>query len=524
MKRPIFDRVIQYSRDMGYPWHMPGHKRGKGTPVDSAWQDVYAMDFTEIPGLDEYHSPEGIIKAAQLQAAQLYGTKNSYFLVNGSTVGILAAMSAALTVGDDVLIARNCHQAVYHGVELLHLNPHYIYPQWLEAWGMYGGMSVAEVERGLKAHPEIKAVVLTSPTYEGIISDIKAISEVVHAHGGILLVDEAHGAHLPFFTVPESEAAQAESGVIWPFSAIACGADLVVQSLHKTLPAPTQTAILHRCTERVLEDRLFHFVSLYQTTSPSYVLMAGMDYAVHFMATEKAQKMHYVQRLQACRERLLQLKHIRLMEYNDLTGACAAGYDDAKLVLSVRDAERNGIWLARELAKRGQIVEMYGVRYVLCMSSVMDSAEAFAALTAALEELDDLWTEADDAFLPAEFFSQDGEDNISILREMDDNIIRESVYLGRHTYMPEQAQTAEIETVMHIGEALAAPRVWVAFAQCPGRIAAGYVYAYPPGSPIIAPGERISDEAVRLIDQGMLAGLNIKGVKNGSLPVADIRI
>lgn len=532
MKRPIYDSIIQYSRDAGYPWHMPGHKRGKGLPVDTAWQDVYSMDFTEIPGLDEYHSPEGIIRDAQLQAAQLYGVKNSYFLVNGSTVGILAAMSAVLNFGDDVLIARNCHQAVYRGVEILNLNPYYIYPEWMGEWDMYGGMSVEEVERGLKAHPGIRAVILTSPTYEGIVSDIENISEVVHAYGGILIVDEAHGAHLPFFNVParqpaqpqsgvigqenevvqpESRAVQQEGKVIWPKSAIACGADLVIQSLHKTLPALTQTAILHRCTERVLEDRLFHFVSLYQTTSPSYVLMASMDYAVHFMATEKAQLTYYDQRLQACRTCLGQLKHIRLLERKDLAGACAKGYDDAKLVLSVRDAGRNGIWLAEELAKRGQVVEMYGANYVLCMSSVMDSAETFAALAAVMEELDGR-------------LESGNANNVSIFKELDDNIIRESVCSGRHICMPGDIEAAETKTVMHIGKALAAPRAWMAFAQCPGRIAAGYVYAYPPGSPLIVPGEKISGEAVRWIEQGMSAGLNIKGVKNGALPVVDTRI
>ena len=477
MDRPIFDKVMQYSKTAGYPWHMPGHKRGKGAPVDTAWQDIYAMDFTEIPGLDEYHSPEGIIRDAQLQAAQLYETKNSYFLVNGSTVGILAAMSAVLSFGDDVLIGRNCHQAVYHGVELLNLKPHYIYPEWLEEWDMYGGMSAAEVERGLREHPSTKAVVLTSPTYEGILSDIESISEIVHAHGAVLIVDEAHGAHLPFFD-------KCANGLK---SACKCGADLVIQSLHKTLPAMTQTAVLHRLSERVAEERLFHYVSMYQSTSPSYVFMASMDWAVHFMAEGQDAILKYGERLRQARQRLGRLSHIRLIGGNDLVSTCAKGYDDAKLVLSVKHAGMTGTELAGLLRERGQIVEMAGFSYVICMTSVMDSAEAFAGLIQALEEID-----------------------IRNSGKTVDTIIRHFI---SSDMQKEQTQD------MGIAEAFAAGRVWMPLHRCEGCTAGEYVYAYPPGSPILVPGERILGAVLELIHAGLAAGLNMKGIRNGELCV-----
>lgn len=477
MDRPIFDKVMQYSKTAGYPWHMPGHKRGKGVPVDTVWQDIYFMDFTEIPGLDEYHSPEGIIRDAQLQAAQIYGTKNSYFLVNGSTVGILVAMSAVLSFGDDVLIGRNCHQAVYHGVELLNLKPHYIYPEWLEDWDMYGGMAAAEVERGLKEHPGIKAVVLTSPTYEGILSDIESISEIVHAHGAVLIVDEAHGAHLPFFD-------KCANGLK---SACKCGADLVIQSLHKTLPVMTQTAVLHRLSERVAEDRLFHFVSIYQSTSPSYVFMASMDWAVHFMAEGQDAILKYGERLRQARQRLGRLSHIRLIGGNDLVSTCAKGYDDAKLVLSVKHAGMKGTELAGLLRERGQIVEMAGFSYVICMTSVMDSEEAFAGLIHALEEID-----------------------IRNSGKTVDTIIRHFI---SSDMQKEQTQD------MGIAEAFAAGRVWMPLHRCEGYTAGEYVYAYPPGSPILVPGERILGAALELIHAGIAAGLNMKGIRNGELCV-----
>lgn len=480
MERPIFDRIMQYSETAGYPWHMPGHKRGRGVPVDAVWQDVYAMDFTEIPGLDEYHSPEGIIRDAQLQAARFYGVKNSYFLVSGSTVGILAAMSAVLSFGDGVLIARNCHQAVYHGVEILNLKPYYMYPEWLEEWDMYGGVSAAEVERGLKAHPEVRAVILTSPTYEGILSDIESISEIVHAYGAVLIVDEAHGAHLPFLSKC-TDCLQ---------SACTCGADIVIQSLHKTLPAMTQTAILHRCSERVEEDRLFHFVSIYQSTSPSYVFMASMDDAIHFMEDREDALLKYDNRLKQARERLGRLSHIRLIGGNDLVSSCAKGYDNAKLVLSVKYTQMTGVDLAEQLMAQGQIVEMAGISYVICMTSVMDSAEAFAGLIQALREID-----------------------ISISEKTVDTIIRYSA-------LPD-IQREEPTQLMSIGEAYTAGRVWLPFESCEGYTAGEYVYVYPPGSPILVPGERISKTVLSLIAWYAQAGLNIKGMHNRELCVVE---
>lgn len=475
MDRPIFESVMQYSRDAGYPWHMPGHKRGMGVPVDAAWQDIYAMDFTEIPGLDEYHSPDGIIKEAQLQAAQFYGTQNSYFLVNGSTVGILAAMAAVCDRRGSVLVGRNCHQAVYHGIELLDLQPHYLYPEWLTGWDMYGGISVAEVEKSLKQNPEIQAVILTSPTYEGIISDIEGIAEVVHGYGGVLIVDEAHGAHLSFLSRC--------TGFLK--SACECGADIVIQSLHKTLPAMTQTAVLHRLSGRVKEERLFHYVSVYQSTSPSYVFMASMDYAVHYMTAGRDAMLKYDERLRLARKRLGSLSHIRLIGGNDLDSTCAKGYDDAKLVLSVKRAGMTGAQLAAQLAKQGQIVEMAGTDYVICMTSVMDSGEAFDSLIQALEEID-----------------------IRISGKSVDNIIRYFV-----------SPDSEPERVMGIAEALCADRIWMPLEDCRGYAAGEYVYAYPPGSPILVPGERVSEALLSWIDFHVQAGLNMKGIRSGELCV-----
>lgn len=499
MSRPIYDTLMKYSNEAGYPWHMPGHKRQRGCRMEQPWHEICAMDFTEIPGLDEYHCPEGIIRAAQQQAADIYGVKSSYFLLNGSTVGILAAMSAVCSRCGRVLVARNCHRAVYNAMELMELNPVYVQPEWLPDWDIYGAVPPAQVEQQLRKHQDIQAVIITSPTYEGVISDIRGVADVVHRYGALLIVDEAHGAHLPFFKE-------------WPDSAVSCGADLVIQSLHKTLPAMTQTAILQRCSDLVDEERLFHYVSLYQSTSPSYVMLASMDYAVHFMARETECMEAYVKALHAFRQRMGRLSCIRLLDWKHMTGSCAKGYDDAKLVLSVKRRFHDGItgaWLSQQLLQRGHQPEMTGCSYSLCMSTVMDTAEAFDGLAKALEEIDVMLQAAgqqykaekkETAYSAQDFNDKDKKDiltehEITVYVPSDDNIIRS------------------------IAAALAEKKEWLPMNRCRGLVAADYVYAYPPGSPLLVPGERVTEEVLSLIAFDIQAGLNMKGIRDGALCV-----
>lgn len=515
MNRPIFDTIMQYSKEAGYPWHMPGHKRKlqasaeyneTGHVGDAAWQQLYSMDFTEIPGLDEYHSPEGIIRQAQDQAAKFYGVKNSYFLVNGSTVGILAAMTAVCKRGSRVLVGRNCHCSVYHGIELLDLQADYVYPKWLSEWDFYGGISVDDVRRHFHKYPDTKAVILTSPTYEGVVSDIAEIADVVHAYGAVLVVDEAHGAHLKW--IPEL-----------PGSAVDCGADLVIESLHKTLPALTQTAILHRCTDRVNEELLFHYVSLYQSTSPSYILMASMDYATHYMAEHTEEISSYIDRLRVFRHRMKSLSHICLFDgreqcgleaRTDNKGACIYGYDNAKLVLSVKNSEITGEQLAQMLASYGQIVEMAGISYVICMTSVMDPEEAFDELFGVLKKIDD---RIDDR-------EKDGyEDFNQTQNEHGNEQYKDVIKRSWKDTDNCNIRTIAIDQKLRIAQAVERLYEIRPVDMCAGCIAGDYVYAYPPGSPLVVPGEVICSEVLLQIKNSMKAGLNMKGIREGCLRV-----
>ena len=222
----LSESLQNYAQSDVYPFHMPGHKRKK-----ILFPDPYEMDITEIDGFDNLHHAEGILKEAQERAAALYGSKRCFYLVNGSTCGLLAAISAAAGRGDKVIVARNCHKAVYHALYLKELQAEYIYPA-ITNHGIQGQITVEQVRKTLRENPDASAVILTSPTYEGIVSDVKKIAEVCHEQNIPLIVDEAHGAHLGF------------SGG-FPENAVRLGADAVIMSLHKTLPSFTQTALLH---------------------------------------------------------------------------------------------------------------------------------------------------------------------------------------------------------------------------------------------------------------------------------------
>ena len=248
-----------------------------------ALYNAYGLDITEITGFDDLHRASGILKDAMERAAGLYGSQRTWFLVGGSTCGVLAALGAAVRHGDEILVAANCHISVFHAAQVMELKVRLAMPEYLGKYGIYGSIRPKTVKEALSEHPGIRAVVVTSPTYEGILSDISGIAAVCHRYDIPLITDEAHGAHLKFmrpedkegravcFSVEEGDGAygrQPESGKLQ--SAVEAGADLTVQSLHKTLPALTQTALLHLGRTTLIDaGRIGEQLSIYETSSPS---------------------------------------------------------------------------------------------------------------------------------------------------------------------------------------------------------------------------------------------------------------
>ena len=286
-------------------------------------EDPYRLDITEIDGFDDLNHPEEFFREAMEEAARLYGTRATLFGVNGSSGALLAAIHGSVPRGSAVLLARNCHKAVYNAVLIRGLKPYYVLPEKLQlpARGtdgpvFWGSVSPLALEEALRSAEEkerragnsagVRLVVVTSPSYEGVVSDIAALAEVAHRHGARLLVDEAHGAHLPFLANTKA------NGGYFPSSAITQGADLVVQSLHKTMPALTQTALLHVCAEEPDPEHFRECMRIYQTSSPSYVLSASIMQAISWGWKNPEKMIKYERRIRAFREEAALWKHVRL--------------------------------------------------------------------------------------------------------------------------------------------------------------------------------------------------------------------
>lgn len=464
-------RLEEYAQSNIYPFHMPGHKRKWRTAADP-----YAIDITEIDGFDNLHHAEEVLKDAQERAAELYGSKQAYYLVNGSTCGLLAAIGAACRRRGSILVARNCHKAVYHGIYMQELTAHYVYPK-INAYGIACAVTPEQIEKELSQHPDVDAVLLTSPTYEGVVSDIARIAELAHAHGIPLIVDEAHGAH---FGLTEDE--------VFPDSAVHCGADLVVQSLHKTLPSYTQTALLHVCSDRVPQKRVEQFLDIYETSSPSYILMAGMERCIRYMRESGAQELcRFRERLDRFGSRMAALRRLKLIGRADFSKEQAFGFDASKLLLYTGNAGIIGKALYDMLLQDyGLQMEMAAGNYVLAMTSLMDTDDGFARLEAALLEIDAR-------------LSQKSPDNVTAASAS------ENVSQFAQLYTPQ-------EQVCTIAEALDSAQEAVELKNATGRIVSDYIYLYPPGIPLLAPGERITEKAVRDICLCLESGFTVHGL------------
>lgn len=337
MEQPILNGLIEYKTEGCYPWHMPGHKRRLNTIFPELVENPFLIDVSEVGNLDDFHHPEGIIKDAFDRAAKIYGTNKSYYLVNGSTCGILAAISAVCKPGDSLIVARNCHKSVYHAIQLLNISPIYIMPNWNGTLEIFGGIDLETVKKTIKEHPEAKGVIIVSPTYEGVVSDIEKIAKIAHKFNKPLIVDEAHGAHFEFMANANETISTTDYTKV-PAPAIRLGADIVIESLHKTLPAMTQCAILHENSQLIDRRRLEEFLSIYQSTSPSYVFMASMEACIEKMNHERdGLFIIYKELLAEYRRRFGRLEHIHLVEEADLKKNSACGYDDGKLVFSVKN-------------------------------------------------------------------------------------------------------------------------------------------------------------------------------------------
>lgn len=480
---------MKYAGEDIYPYHMPGHKRRSWGKLSG---DFYRTDITEIEGFDNLHQPEGMILALQREAARLYGAEESFYLVNGSTCGILSAVSAALPPGGHILMARNCHKSVYHGVYLRNLRASYLYPPYLEEYDIFDAVTPQQVEEALAAEPDIRAVLIVSPTYEGRIAGVRRIAEIVHRRKIPLIVDEAHGAHLGLADFLPQNSCQA-------------GADLVIHSVHKTLPAPTQTALLHVNGNLVDRELLKRFLRIYQSSSPSYPLMAGIDNALRYIEISGEKAFGEFRR--------------RFQEMMGILGGChrlkfltgAPGEQDlGKLLISVKGTALTGKRLYDILLKKYRLQpEMASETFVLAMFTVNDGREAYERMTGALLEIDAGLEEGIYGNCPER--EEKG-------TSMGCSQIEESEAMEPKSHSEVSWKISGESRGEGLQNRIPLAKAWdmraesVPLEECAGRYAGEFVNLYPPGVPLLVPGEPVTEALVRDIRRYAEAGLSVQGV------------
>lgn len=453
----LYEKLAEYAGQDYYAFHMPGHKRNKGM----AGGLPYEIDITEIDGFDDLHHAEGILKAAEERAAQLYHAEESHFLINGSTVGILSAILGSTRRGDKILVARNCHKSVYHAIYMNELSPVYIYPEFLVRSHINGEVREEDIEAALAKEPDVRAVMIVSPTYDGVVSDVRAIAKIVHRRGIPLIVDEAHGAHFGF-------------GKYFPENANTCGADIVIHSLHKTLPSMTQTALIHMNGRLVKRSRVRRYLHMLQSSSPSYVLMASMDTCMEFLEERGAEAFEkYERSLQNLREKLRGLKNLKLVETEH--------FDPSKIIISTLGCDIGSQELYQILLEKYHLqMEMKAESYIVAMTSVCDTKEGFDRLSKALEEIDG---------------------NVREIKEA-----QECIY----SRLPHPEYVCSSAEVDEMPEEAFEVRAWE---QCGEMVSAEFAYLYPPGIPLLVPGERVDAEIIRCLCHYREMGFEVEGAE-----------
>jgi arginine decarboxylase len=476
---PIINALQEWVATNHAPFYTPGHKRGRGMNplLKTPWGDrVFGWDLPELPGLDNLHAPNGAIESAQLLAAQTFGAQQTWFSVNGSTTGVIAAILATCGDGDKLILPRNIHSSAISGIIHAGAVPVFVNPSYDRDLDLAHSITPAAVKFALEQHPDAKAVMLVYPTYYGAGGDLGAIAEIVHGYDLPLLVDEAHGAHFGFH--PDL-----------PPSALSLGADLSVQSTHKLLGALTQSAMVHVNSSRIDRDRLSRCLRSIQTTSPSYLLLASLDAARQQMAVQGKELMSQtIELAKIARTKISQIEGLSVVELDTTTPGCKY-FDPTRLTVTVTGLNLTGFAADEILADRlGVVAELPSLRHLTFIISLGNTLADIDRLVAAFTEL-------------ATNYRQD-----------------------RQLELPAIEPPAEILTTMAMTprQADRSRHIRVSIAAAVGKISAESICPYPPGIPIVMPGEIVTAEALdylrRVLDLGgELAGCSDLGLATISI-------
>lgn len=459
LSAPLFEALRDYIKKPMVPFHTPGHKQGQGIDgefLSLVGKNLFAIDLTELPEVDNLHDPDGVIKEAMALAAQAYGADYTFFLVNGSTSGNNAMIMSVCDPGEVIIVPRNAHKSVIGGIILSGAVPVYVQPVWDEELGIDHGITPEGVDEAIIKHPEAKAVLIVNPTYYGSAIDIKRIVKLVHNAGKPLLVDEAHGPHLKFH--PDL-----------PVSGLEAGADIVVQSTHKIIGGMTQSSMLHIKDGYINVKRVKNVLQLIQTTSPSYVLMASLDVARRQMAIEGKELL----------DKAIYLAEKARKELNEIPGIKCFGrekcgkpgiydFDVTKLTINVTGLGISGFEALDRLNETYNIQsELATLHNVLELISIGNTESDIARLVGAIRAL---------------------------AYETKKEKVHTNGTLNLGLNFPDMP-----EAVMTPREAFFAKTKRIPFEASAGHICAEIVAPYPPGIPLLTPGERITRPVVEYL-------------------------
>lgn len=447
---PLYDALVKYASSDVTPFDVPGHKRGFMHPLQETLGDMaLKMDANSMPELDLLSHPTSVIEEAQKLAAQAFHVDRAYFLVNGTTVGILSMILATCKPGDQLIVPRNCHKSAMNGILLSGAIPVFIQPEVDQHFGIAHGISLQQVKTALDAYPQAKALFVTYPTYFGAMNELQAICELAHERGVVVLVDSAHGAHL---------------SVMSEMDAIEAGADIVTISMHKTGGSLTQSSMLLLQEQRVSAKKIQKVLNMLQTTSASYLLMSSLDVARREIALYGEKRFHELKPI--VMKTIDNIEHnskYEVLKANYMSEKFHQHYDWTKLVIRVNDLGLTGFEVYTILKQKyGIQAELAEGYVVMCVISYADTADSLEKLVLALKEIERLYAK------PKPLAMQ--------------MVVNDEINTLAMT--PQQASHADSETIL-IEHAI-------------GRISADTIMIYPPGIPLIIPGEVISEKVVEM--------------------------
>ena len=454
MNKTVAEFLAEHAAADPVSFHMPGHK-GSRFYRENGGADfldrLVDMDITEIPGADNLFQTEGIISETMARYRRLYDTRATYLLVNGSSCGLIGAIMTCVPRGGRLIMARNCHKSVFNGLNLAGAEPVYAYPEMVKEYGITGEITVDEIERCLNASPEAAAVLLPSPNYYGICSDISGIADAVHKKGKILIVDQAHGAHLNF--LDSSKAAER------------LGADVVIDSIHKTLASFTQSAVVNICSDKIDLYEFEDALQKLESTSPSYLLMASLDFNCDILESRGSELMReWHENLDWFYERAQAIEGLAVMKH--------AGLDDSKINLDMSSHGLDGLALEKELMKRNIFPELVTGNIVMCMTGIGNKRCDYEALAEALAAIGRIFP------------------------------LVEHKTAAVSTWQFKNLQQHDVPT----------RKIRLPLDDACGRVCAQSIIPYPPGIPMVCPGEEISREIIDYVKELRDLGENVMGV------------